>query len=267
MSSDGEFCGDDRRGPASASSEDEPLPGQTEYNLPSREELALLRGEEAFTAAVDATLRDFPAGAAPPAGVVDDARERARQLLDEAGAEDREGLRDMHNLTLSMGLPATRAMFRQMVRASGRRGAAKRAAAKEIADFSPVTELGCLKVDFYDLAGQRPDTAYLTLGECPKGHDLGAQLDKIKPRVAPEKWQEVLKHLSMLVFTGRNVYANTARQHLPLIRALFGLAPSDPCERYLDLQVDPANTTLYLDAGWPSRVGIFVSTEAEARAK
>ena len=249
-------------GQVEASSEEEE--GSTSQMEASSEDEALA-GSAAMTAAIDATLRAAPSseGEPPSAEVVAAARERVRAMLEATSAEDAAGLRDMHNLTLTFGLPATRAIFRQMVKASGRRGAAKRAAVREINEFSPITEVGCMQVDFYNQATQRPDVAYLMLEQCQQGHDLGAQLDKIKPFVLPARWPEVLKHLSMLVYLGRSVYANVARQHLPLIRSLAGLPADDPCERYLNLQVDPVNTTLYLDASWPGRVGIFVRLAAE----
>lgn len=197
--------------------------------------------------------------AVPPA----EARARAEQLQ-QLARENPDGLRDMQNLTLTMGLPLTRAVFRQMVAAAGKRGKAKRAALAEIEALSPLTEVGCVEVSYRAVATGAPGVAYLRLAACPRGHDLGAQLDKLRLCVSEDGWKTVLQHLSALVCLGRSIYRTVALQKLDLIRGLFGLAADDGCERYLSLQVDPANTTLYLDPAWPDRIGILVSLQSEA---
>jgi hypothetical protein len=153
-----------------------------------------------------------------------------------------------------------------MIEASGIRGAEKKKALRAVAALSPVTEIGCMQVDFFNRASGSSDVAYLVLDRCPPGHDLGAQLDKLKRVVSEEKWPEVIRSLSMLVNIGRAVYAQTARDNIDLIRQIWGFAAEDLCTKYLDMQVDKSNTTLFLDAGWPGRVGIFVRTGAEVRA-
>ena len=207
-----------------------------------------------------------PADAEPPGadGAPDEAavRARAAQLVAGADEDSIAGLRDLQNLTLSMGLPAARALFRHMVDAAGVQGAARPLLMAEIRAFSPVTEVGCMQVDFTGTDGA-PGVAYLLLDQCPREHDLGAQLDKLQARVPDKKWPEVLKHLAALLAIGRRVYADLARQQLPLIRRIFGAPAGDPCSPMLALRVDPANTTLYLDPDWPLRVGLFVYLDSE----
>ena len=222
----------------------------------------------ALTDAVEAAIRTAStANQTPPdAATVAAARAHAQQILGGEDPETAAGFRDMQNVTASMGLPATRATFHHMITASGKRGGDKLDATREVTEFSPVTEVGCMKIDFINIVTQKPDVAYILLDQCPKGHNLGAQISKLKPLVPEGKWPEVLKHMSMLIQIGRSVYGNTTRQHLPLIRKLFDLAADDKCEKYLDFRVDQANTTLYVDADWPNRVGIFVRLEAEVAA-
>jgi hypothetical protein len=204
---------------------------------------------------------------APPAEVIAAARARAGEMLRGMTAEDEAGMKDLHNLTLSIGLPATRATFQFMVAAAGLRGAAKKSAMRAIAGLSPVTEIGCMKVDYFNRATGAPDTAYLVLDRCPRDHDLGAQLDKLKVLVPDEKWPEVIQSLSMMLHIGRSVYSHTSREQIGLIRTIRGAEASDPCAEYLDLKVDRANTTLYLEADWPERVGIHVQLGAEVATK
>lgn len=210
--------------------------------------------------AVEAALASAAApGLSPPSSeIIAEARARATDMLREMPSENGEGLKDLQNLTLSMGLPATRATFQFMIKAANLRGEAKKEALRAIAEFSPLTEVGCMKVDFYNQTSGSPDVAYLILDKCPRLHNLGAQIDKLKAHVSDEKWPEVIRSLSMLVHIGRSVYGQTARKHLDLIRQIHGSAADDPCTKYLDLQIDRENTTLFLDPSWPSRIGIFI---------
>ena len=233
---------------------------QTEFNLGNSTAM-----NEAVAAAVRAT--SVPGQAPPSAETIAAARVRAQQMLNEMKGGDADGIRDLKNLTLSMGLPSTRALFRQMITASGVRGQVKSDAQREVAEFSPVTEVGCMKVDFFNKTTGRADIAYLLLDQCPKTHNLGDQLDRLKVHVSDEKWPEVLRHLSMLVHIGRSVFGQTARQHLDLIRRLFGLAPDADCAKYIDVQIARENTTFFIDADWPNRVGLYVRLDAEVQAE
>ena len=219
-------------------------------------------GEDAMDVATRAAIRSA-GGEAPSADVVADARARASELLTTMTSNDEAGLKDLQNLTLSMGLPSTRSMFKCMIENSNLRGVAKKDAIRAVADFSPVSESGCMKVDFFNQALGAPDIAYLVLHKCPRDHNLEAQLNKLKPHVLAEKWAEVTRSLSMLIYIGRSVYGQIARANLGLIRDIHGAAADDPCTDYLDLKVDVENTTLYLDASWPSRIGIYVRLGAE----
>jgi len=192
-----------------------------------------------------------------------EARARASAMLTTMTSDDEAGLKDLQNLTLSMGLPSTRSMFQSMIENSKLRGVAKKDAIRAVADFSPVTESGCMKVDFFNQVLGAPDIAYLVLHKCPRDHNLEAQLNKLKPHVLAEKWAEVTRSLSMLIYIGRSVYGQIARANLGLIRDIHGAAADDPCTEYLDLKVDVENTTLYLDASWPSRIGIYIRLGAE----
>jgi hypothetical protein len=217
--------------------------------------------------AVDAALARAAPDLSPPSSeMIAAARARATDMLREMPSENGEGLKDLQNLTLSMGLPATRATFQFMIKAANLRGEAKKNALSAVADFSPLTEVGCMKVDFFNQTLGAPDVAYLILDKCPRLHNLGAQIDKLKAHVSDEKWPEVIRSLSMLVHIGRSVYGQTARKHLDLIRQIHGSAADDPCTKFLDLQIDRENTTLFLDPSWPSRIGIFIRLSTDVQA-
>ena len=200
----------------------------------------------------------------PP--VTPETEAKAKEFIEQVGAteEDREGLRSLQNLTLSMGLPTARACFRAMLEANSASAAVRAWATREIAAFSPVTEVGCMQVDYFDKTAGRPATAHLVLDECPRDHDLGAQLARLRSRVNEEKWVEVIKHVSMLVHLGRSIYAQIAERSKPLIRRIYGRPADHDCAAEMQLGVDSRNTTLFVDPRWPTRVGIFVHINGAA---
>ncbi len=217
---------------------------------------------------MDRTVREalrMAGNAAPTQEQISELRTKAEALLSTSDLKNEaEGIKDYENYVMSMGLPATRAMFRHMLSLSGLRGADKQAVVKEITEFSPVTEEGCFEVTFYDTIAKTGSTAYLRLAVCKSNHDLGAQLKKLETRCDPSKWKEVLAHLSTLVALGRQVYATIAKDHEKLLEKLVGSARKKSC---MFLSVDRTNTTLYVDPTWSKRIGIYVTMKDEIAAK
>lgn len=223
------------------------------------------RAADGISGALAGTTFSEPSASASDAAVTPEIEARAREFISRTGidASDREGLLHMQNLTLSMGLHTARSCFRAMLDANAVSGAMRAAAEREIAAFSPVTEVGCMRVDFFNMITAGPDAAYLVLETCPPNHDLSAQLHKLHRLVDGDKWIEVLKHLSMLVHLGRSVYNQIAQQNLPLLRRIYKRGADDDCADLLQLGVDSRNTTLFVDPRWPERVGIFVKLSSE----
>ena len=81
---------------------------------------------------------------------------------------------------------------------------------------------------------------------------------KLKTIVDADKWVEVIKHLSMMVYLGRTVYSKIAEANRPLLRRIFGRDAQHDCADLMMLGVDSRNTTLFVNPRWPVRVGIFV---------
>ena len=225
--------------------------------------------ERAIDSAISSMV--ISGAAAPSAEIIAAARMRATDLLNAPaaarGGGDERGLKDLQDLTLSMGLPATRAIFQFMVEAANLRGVVRAEAEERIAEFSPLTEIGCMKVDFFNQSTGAPDIAYLVLDRCSRYHDLGSELDKLKVHISDKKWPDIIRSISTLVHVGRTVYGQAARKHLSLIQQIFDGAADDPGTKYLDLQVDPKNTTLFIEASWPSRVGIYIRLGADVQAE
>jgi hypothetical protein len=191
--------------------------------------------------------------------------EKAHALLDQLGvtSEDAIGIRNLQDLTTSIGLPAARESFEAMLDANRVTPALRAAALREIKAFSPITEVGCMQVDFFNMIKAAPDVAYLVLDKCPANHDLGAELKKLRTVIDTDKWVEVVKHLSMIIYLGRTVYAAMAKEHKPLIRQIFGRSADHDCADLMTLGVDSRNTTLFVNPRWPVRVGIFVRFKSD----
>jgi hypothetical protein len=154
-----------------------------------------------------------------------------------------------------------------MITNSDRRGADKADLMRLVAEISPVTEAGCLRVDFHNRATNAPDVAFLRLDQCPRTHGFGAQLDKLRPLIGEPRWPEVLRHLSALITMGVGVYSDVVSRNQPLIRRIYGLDAEADCRKYATLTLDRANTTLYIDAEWPNRIGLFVTLQSELTAE
>ena len=204
----------------------------------------------------------------PETAVPPETEAKAKEFLKNIGAteSDREGLQDLQNLSLSMGLPTARACFRAMLAANASPATSHKyykEAMRQIANFSPVTEIGCMRVDFFNTSTNRADVAYMVLDECAADHDLGAQIVKLRTHVADEKWPEVVKHMSMLIHLGRSIYSQIAEKEKPLIRKIFSRPAAHDCADLLKLGVDSRNTTLFVDPRWPQRVGIFIRLASE----
>lgn len=219
--------------------------------------------DAAVPPAVDAAAVPPAVEALPPAVIDPECEKRAAQIAREMGPEAKAGLQDLQNLTISIGLPAARSAFTYMISCSKASKSVKQAALQTLANVSPITETGCMQVDFYNQVTKAPDIAYLLLDKCGIDHKLGEQLEKLQALTLPEKWPVVIKHLSMIIFIGRQVFNQITRMNLPTIRKLFKLADDDPCTEYLDFKVDTSNTTLYIKPEWAERVGIFIKLHSE----
>lgn len=171
------------------------------------------------------------------------------------------GMDEIHNFPLSIGLPAPRTLFGQMVEASTATATQKKAWHRQLEGMSEITEIGSIRVDFFDIGTQKKDTAYLVLGECEENHDLGAQLDKIFPRIPREKHDEIRRHLSILIHLGRWAYGQMMVKMMPVLDEIREKIPAQGDDKPFDpriLGVDPTNTTFYIMLPGTRRTGIFV---------
>jgi hypothetical protein len=183
-----------------------------------------------------------------------------------------DGLEDARALSLAIGLPAARVLFESMIANCNATPARKKAMRRDAKKMSKLTEAGCVKVDFFNGEKGQADVAYLLLAECPPDHDLSAQVHKLFSQIPEERYDEIRKHLSMLVYLGRTSYAQMLSENEALVARIQRHMPTTFDARAL--RINPNNTTMYLGpdirndpAGWEPRVGIFVRLSEEAEAE
>lgn len=218
--------------------------------------------EEAMTVAVEQAAAAVPTR--PTNSEIKDARHRAEEMLRDP--EVRAGMKDMQNLALAIGLPAARIMLCHLVEASGAVGPAKAGLLRIVERISPITEPGCMRVDFFNQETKKGDVVYLELDECDKNHDLDSQLGKLKPHVEAGKWSLILNHLSVLILHGRSVFSKVATENSHLMGEIKrGLPEKHKDVDLRTLTVDRRNTTLYVLEDLPRRIGIFVRQERDEK--
>jgi len=197
---------------------------------------------------------------APDEKTIADAQKRAEAMIENG---DIQGMVEMRKLVLGQSLPAIRVIFRQMADAVGLKGSARAKVETKIMKISPITDKVCVQYDFIDRTTGAANAAYMMLDECPRNYDFGAVLQTFLAKLPAEKEKEVLHRSSMLFNAGRTFYAQLAVANLPLIRKINSLPGGDPCTQFLQLQVDKANTTLFIDPSWPKRVGLVIHYKDE----
>jgi hypothetical protein len=197
-----------------------------------------------------------------PQKIQDDDQQKIKNRANEILKEDEEGARDLHNLTISMGLHAVRQTMHFMIDSVNiHNSSMRKKLTREISQIHKITEIGCMNLDYHTPNGLK--RAYIRLDKCDIDHNLDLQLNKIKPFILTEKWQELMKHISVLVFFGRTVYSKMSRQHSDLIKKIMCLSADDNIDHLYDYRIDMTNTTLFVLPEYKYRIGIFIDLEPE----
>ena len=201
-------------------------------------------------------------------------QDRARQLVDgsQNSSETTQllaGIRHMHHLSLSIGLPTPRILFGAMVDVATAKPNRKNIWRRRLQLMSEITEQGCIQVDLPGRASAHM-TFYLILDECGPDHDLTAELDKLYTHLPEKSRGAIREHLSTLIYLGRAAYSQMAQKMEGVlteigrrIRIQDGAPPFD----FRVLEVDPQNTTLYVAHMSDRRVGIFVRRDCDPAVK
>lgn len=150
---------------------------------------------------------------------------------------------------LALGFPTVRIMLYALAKKYG-----KEHVNQHIEEICHISDVGVLNIDYYNKIKDKKELIIIVLKQCTKDHDLSEQLDKLRPHLDDGKWNDVLKSLSTLILLARTIYTNIYDNNLDLIEEIVG---KNEINKYNKLQVDIANTTLYLP-DIDDRIGIFL---------
>ncbi len=194
---------------------------------------------------------------------------KAAKIVKDARRKDPDaaaGFDEIRKHTAAIGFPAVRETFTILLERGFPPGTERDEMMQRLLGLFPITEIGSIELEFFNKPLGRPDKAHLVLQRCPRAHNLGAQLSKLRDSFDPAHveamWPNVQKQLSILVFIGRDVYKRTAEQATDFVAQLCRVCGL-PADSLAALKVDAENTTLFLDPEWPERVGIFVHLDSE----
>lgn len=196
-------------------------------------------------------------------GLSEETRAKAAELIKGSSAD---GMREARKVMIAAGMPAAALLLKQLVdfgsaldpiKASLKRSIDAACGGGETVDHV------CQEVAFFNRQTGKADVARIRLDECPANHDFTAEQNKLAPHVPVAKRPEIDKHMSMLVYLGRSVYAAVVKDHGDLLRQIVSYLPrgSDRIDATV-VAVDPTNTTLCVHPGTPKRVGIFVTIDS-----
>ena len=194
----------------------------------------------------------------------DEMDNRVNQLVDGKTEEDVKGLLDLQNMHLAIGLPSVRFVLTQLLEKTTHSFAEQKRIQSMIRDISPITETACFTVSYYNKELKSTRLAHLVLGECKRNHNLDDQINKIRHHLSNDEWLIIVRKLSELVSIGRMVFTQAVRKNIHILRTIMSYSEEEPCTQYLTLRVDPANTTMFVDEQWETRIGIYITLDSEA---
>lgn len=149
---------------------------------------------------------------------------------------------------LAMGFPSARIMLHALAKYYN-----KEYIGSKIEEICHIQDVGCLIIDYFNKCDEKQEKVIVVLKNCDIDHNLTDQLNKVMIYVDSEKWKDVLKSLSTLIFLTRNIYTSIYENNLDVIEEIVG---KENIDKYSKLLVDPMNTTLYLP-NITDRIGIF----------
>jgi hypothetical protein len=179
--------------------------------------------------------------------------------MEELSPEDIQNYIQYQKTLLSMGFPSCRIMMGALLKHAPSDHLETREHFLEIIDkTTSVEKVGGMNIEYTDIESGQKTYCYILMNKCNKDHDLVRQLDKIQNHFDEEKWKEILKNISMLLYLCKNMYKLTLKTCNDSIFQL-GLDINEVDE----LKIDESNMTLFIDEDWDERVGIYIMRECE----
>ena len=156
-----------------------------------------------------------------------------------------------------MGIPSCRIMLNVLIEKSC---IVSPLLSNRIEELTDATQsAGGMNISYFNSDTGKDSFAYLIMNKCNKNHNTNEQLNKIYNYIPIDKWQEILKHVSMLIYLCTSIYKTTTATFKSEILEL-NLENNDDI---MELKVDTINNTLYLIEEWNERIGLYVLLEEE----
>ena len=180
-------------------------------------------------------------------------------MVNNLSPEDIEKYQAYQKQVLSMGVPACKIMMTILLQHALTEDENIKYKFFEMIEESLVVEkFGGLNVEYFDTDQNKKTYCYIILNKCHKTHNLGDQFDKIHKYMNAEQWDYLLKQISMLLYITKNIYKLSISSFSEQVFNLgFDINDIEV------LNVDPENTTLYIDEEWEERTGIYIMRECD----
>ena len=180
-------------------------------------------------------------------------------MVNNLSPEDIEKYQAYQKQVLSMGIPACKIMMTILLQHSLTDDEnIKYKFFEMIEDSLSVEKFGGLNVEYFDTDQNKKTHCYIILNKCHKTHNLDEQFNKINKFMNTEQWNHILKQISMLLYITKNIYKLSISSFSEQVFNLgFDINDIEV------LNVDPVNTTLYIDEEWEERTGIYIMRECD----
>jgi hypothetical protein len=179
--------------------------------------------------------------------------------MENLSPEDVEKYKQYQQTVLSMGIPTCRIMFTTLLEKSpSEDNTIKTAFYKKIDQLTNIEKVGGMNIEYDDKDTGKKTFFYIIMNKCHKNHNLHEQFDKVKKHFDEATWTQLLKHVSMLIYLCRSIYKINMQA---CIDDMFNLGYD--INDVEQLQIDPSNTTLYINEEWDERMGIYFMRECD----
>lgn len=179
--------------------------------------------------------------------------EKAKKMT-EAGKPERD--KEFLNFVTALALPSVRMLFYSMIDVANLDKSQRTKVEHMIEAISPNVDIGGVEFIYTEQDTQKRSTAYIILDACKVDYDFLTTFEPLKNNLPdPEKWKEVLKHISNVVLTVRTLYnqVSSSEQGQDILKEI-----NPDYIKYTTLNVDVDNTTLYIEKEWPMRIGVYL---------
>jgi hypothetical protein len=179
--------------------------------------------------------------------------------MENLSPEDIEKYKQYQQTVISMGIPTCRIMMHTLLEKSESTDTGIKAQFfQKIEQLTNFEKVGGMNIEYDDFDTGKKTYFYIIMNKCKKNHDLHEQFDKVKKFFTEEKWKQLLKHISMLIYLCRSIYKiNMQACTDDMFQLGYDINDVET------LKIDPDNTTLYLFEEWEERMGIYIMRECD----